>query len=144
MERLVNLVENEFKRTLPEFHVGDTVKVWYKIIENPVEKKGEPIVRLQPFEGIVIRYRGEGLAKTFTVRKVSFGIGIERTFPLHSPRIEKIEIVRSGKVRRARLYYLRKAIGRAGRLESEMVKETTIGEQSRVTEETEKPKQPSV
>jgi len=147
MEKLVNLVENEFKRTLAEFRVGDTVKVWFKIIENPIEKKGEPVVRVQPFEGVVIRYRGEGLSKTFTVRKVSFGIGVERGFPLYSPRIEKIEIVKTGRVRRAKLYYLRKAVGRAARIESEMFKETTdksvmensvVDEHSSVTEEKKK------
>ncbi len=143
MEKLIELVESEFKRNVPAFRVGDTLKVWVKIVEIPLEKAGEPVVRLQPFEGVVIRYRGEGLSKTFTMRKVSFGIGVERTFPLYSPRVERIEVIRSGRVRRARLYYLRKAIGRAARIESEMTKETTVNEQPIVTEEGEKGKQSS-
>ncbi len=149
MDKLVNLVEEKFKRDLPKFRVGDTVRVWSKIIENPTEKKGETVMRLQPFEGAIIRYRGEGLSKTFTVRKISFGIGVERTFLLYSPRIEKTEIIKTGRVRRARLYYLRKAIGRAARIESETFKETTdkilaensvLGEESSVPEEKEKGK----
>lgn len=149
MDKLVNLVEEKFKRDLPKFRVGDTVRVWSKIIENPTEKKGETVMRLQPFEGAIIRYRGEGLSKTFTVRKISFGIGVERTFLLYSPRIEKTEIIKTGRVRRARLYYLRKAIGRAARIESETFRETTdkilaensvLGEESSVPEEKEKGK----
>lgn len=149
MDKLVNLVEEKFKRDLPKFRVGDTVRVWSKIIENPTEKKGETVMRLQPFEGAIIRYRGEGLSKTFTVRKISFGIGVERTFLLYSPRIEKTEIIKTGRVRRARLYYLRKAIGRAARIESEIFRETTdkilaensvLGEESSVPEEKEKGK----
>lgn len=149
MDKLVNLVEEKFKHNLPKFRVGDTVRVWSKIIENPTEKKGETVMRLQPFEGAIIRYRGEGLSKTFTVRKISFGIGVERTFLLYSPRIEKTEIIKTGRVRRARLYYLRKAVGRAARIESETFKETTdkilaensvLGEESSVPEEKEKGK----
>ncbi|MFN3406641.1 MAG: 50S ribosomal protein L19 [Caldimicrobium sp.] len=98
------------KRDLPKIAPGDTVRVHYKL------KEGEEKERIQVFEGIVIRRRGSGLSATFTVRKVSFGIGVERTFPLHSPRIEKIEIVKRAKVRRARLYFLRNRTGKAARL----------------------------
>lgn len=130
MRGLIDLVESQIiksglKKDLPQFRVGDTVRVWLKIIENPSEKPTEAVVRLQPFEGIVIRYRGAGLSRTFTVRKISSGIGVERTFPLCSPQIEKIEVLKSGKIRRARLYYLRRALGRAARVEGETVKETT-------------------
>lgn len=130
MRGLIDLVESQIiksglKKDLPQFRVGDTVRVWFKIIENPSEKPTEAVVRLQPFEGIVIRYRGAGLSHTFTVRKISSGIGVERTFPLYSPQIEKIEVLKSGKTRRARLYYLRRALGRAARVEGETVKETT-------------------
>lgn len=130
MRGLIDLVESQIiksglKKDLPQFHIGDTVRVWLKIIEKPSEKPTEAVVRLQPFEGIVVRYRGAGLSRTFTVRKISSGIGVERTFPLYSPQIEKIEVLKSGKIRRARLYYLRRALGRAARVEGETVKETT-------------------
>ncbi|GHT15503.1 50S ribosomal protein L19 [Endomicrobiia bacterium] len=91
------------------FKSGDQIKVHFKIIEGGNE-------RIQIFEGIVIRIKGSGLSKTFTVRKISFGIGVERIFPIHSPRIDKIEVVRRGKVRRAKLYYLRNLSGKAARI----------------------------
>ncbi|MDR0956695.1 MAG: 50S ribosomal protein L19 [Endomicrobium sp.] len=91
------------------FKSGDQVKVYFKIIEGINE-------RIQIFEGVVIRRRGSGLSETFTVRKISFGVGVERIFPIHSPRIEKIEVVRRGKVRRAKLYYLRGLSGKAARI----------------------------
>jgi len=104
-------VEKRYMRTdLPKISPGDTVRVHYKL------KEGDEKERIQVFEGIVIRRRGSGLSATFTVRKVSFGVGVERTFPLHSPRIEKIEIVRRAKVRRARLYYLRQKSTKEARL----------------------------
>lgn len=93
------------QREFPELKVGNTVRVFYKIVEGEKE-------RVQPFEGVVIRIRGSGLDKTFTVRKESYGVGIERTFPYYSPNIEKIELVKYGKVRRARLYFLRKYKGK--------------------------------
>ncbi len=93
------------KKQYPAFKVGDTVKVHYKIVEGEKE-------RIQPFEGVVIRIKGGGIGKTFTVRKESYGVGIERTFPFYSPNIEKIELVKYGKVRRSRLYFLRKYKGK--------------------------------
>ncbi|MCM8800493.1 MAG: 50S ribosomal protein L19 [Candidatus Omnitrophica bacterium] len=99
---------------MPKFNVGDTVRVMVRIEE------GQDKVRLHPFEGIVIAKQGSGIRSTFTVRKISYGEGIERIFPLYSPNIERIEVVRSGKVKRARLYYLRSKIGKkATRIEAQ-------------------------
>lgn len=110
MDRIIDMLEKEQMRTdIPEFRSGDTVRVHVKIKEGDKE-------RIQVFEGVVIRKRRGNLGATFTVRKVSYGIGVERTFPLHSPAIEKIEVVRRGKVRRARLYYLRELKGKAARI----------------------------
>jgi len=97
------------KAQLPEFSPGDSVKVQFRVQEGDKE-------RVQAFEGVVIRRRGEGLRATFTVRKVTYGVGVERTFPLHSPIVEKIERTRRGHVRRAKLYYLRKLKGKAARI----------------------------
>ena len=103
--------ERALRKDLPEFRVGDTVRLQVKVIEGEKE-------RIQPFEGIVIRINRGGNRATFTVRKVSYGIGVERIFPLHSPRIEKIQVLSRGKVRRARLYYLRYLSGKAARVET--------------------------
>jgi large subunit ribosomal protein L19 len=109
----MELVEREQLRTdLPDFRVGDTVKVHVKIVEGDKE-------RVQPFEGVVIRRRAGGIRSTFTVRKISYGIGVERIFPLHSPRIEHIDVVTRGKVRRAKLFYLRSLKGKAARIRGE-------------------------
>jgi large subunit ribosomal protein L19 len=103
-------VEQSYLKTkVDSFRVGDTVRVHMRIVEGEKE-------RVQVFQGVVIRRKGGGVAESFTVRKYSYGIGVERIFPLHSPRIEKVEVVRSGKVRRAKLYYLRKLRGKAARL----------------------------
>lgn len=91
------------------FKSGDQIKVYFKVVEGENE-------RIQIFEGVVIRVKGSGLSETFTIRKISFGVGIERIFPIHSPRIEKIGVVKRGKVRRARLYYLRNLSGKAARI----------------------------
>lgn len=100
-------------KEMPTFHVGDTVKVLVKIPE------GTDKVRLHPFEGVVIAKSGSGIHQTFTVRKVSYGEGIERVFPLYTPSIQRIEVLRSGKVKRAKLYYLRSKVGkRATKIES--------------------------
>lgn len=105
----ISLVEAAHLKTdLPEFRPGDTVKVHFRVIEGDKE-------RIQDFEGIVISRRGGGLKETFTVRKISSGIGVERIFPIHSPRIAKIELVRGGRVRRAKLYYLRSLASKAVR-----------------------------
>jgi len=107
---MLNLVEeNEIRKDLPDFKVGDTIEVHLIIKEGEKE-------RVQVFKGDVIAKRGSGPRATFTVRKVSFGVGVERIFPLHSKMIRKIEVVRRGKVRRAKLYYLRKLKGKKARL----------------------------
>lgn len=104
---LLKIVEQEnLKDDIPQFFVGDTVKVHVKIVEGKRE-------RIQIFEGIVLKRQNGGSRETFTVRKISYGVGVERTFPLNSPRIEKIEVVKSGKVRRAKLNYLRGRVGKA-------------------------------
>ena len=109
MNKIVEAIEKEYmKQEVPQFEVGDTVKVYVKVVEGTRE-------RLQAFEGIVIAKKNGGVRETFTVRRVSFGIGIERTFQLHSPRVDKIELVRHGKVRRAKLYYLRDLSGKAAK-----------------------------
>jgi large subunit ribosomal protein L19 len=103
----MQLVESTItKKNVPDFNVGDTVKVLVRIPEGPDK------VRLHPFEGVVVSKKGRGMGESFTVRKVSFGEGIERVFPVHTTSIEKIEVLRSGKVKRAKLYYLRKKIGK--------------------------------
>lgn len=104
---LIKSFENEqLKSELTPFNVGDTIKVHVRIKEGNRE-------RIQVFEGIVIKRQGESNRETFTVRKISYGVGVERTFPVHSPKIEKIDVVRRGKVRRARLFYLRERTGKA-------------------------------
>jgi len=109
MDLIKAVEEGHYKQDIPEFRPGDTVRVHVKVVEGGRE-------RIQVFEGAVIRRRGGGLGETFTVRRVSYGVGVERTFPLHSPRIEKIEVARRGRVRRARLYYLRNLRGKAARI----------------------------
>lgn len=107
---LIQAVEEQhLRKDLPPFKPGDTVKVQVKVVEGDKE-------RLQAFEGICIRRRGTGLGATFTVRKVTYGVGVERTFPMHSPTIDRIEVLRQGRVRRAKLYYLRKLKGKAARI----------------------------
>jgi len=104
------------KKEVPDFRAGDTVRVFVRIVEKGLGKKEKARVRPQMFEGVVIRRRSAGVSSTFTVRKISYGVGVERIFPVYSPRIEGIEVVRRGKVRRAKLYYLRQRRGRAARL----------------------------
>ncbi len=108
-------IEAQYKKTdVPEFSAGDTVSVHYKIKEGAKE-------RIQQFQGVVIQRRNSGTAETFTVRKISGGIGVERIFPLNSPNIDKIEVMRRGKVRRARLFYLRTKIGKAARIKERRI-----------------------
>ena len=108
--RLLDKVEKPYlKETVDPVRVGDTVRVHLRVVEGEKE-------RVQVFQGVVIRRHGGSIVETFTVRKVSYGIGVERIFPVHSPRVEKVEVVRSGRIRRARLYYLRKLRGKAARL----------------------------
>ena len=110
---LMELVEREQLRTdLPDFKAGDTIRVHVKIVEGEKE-------RIQPFEGVVIRKKRGGILSTFTVRKISYGIGVERVFPIHSPRIDRIDVISRGKVRRAKLFYLRGLKGKAARIRSE-------------------------
>lgn len=117
VEELLSSVESPYLKTnIPRFRVGDTLRVFVKVVEGESE-------RIQPFEGIVLCRKGSRLSETFTVRKISFGVGVERSFPLHSPRIEKIELVKSGRVRRAKLFYLRKLSGKAARLTTRETKE---------------------
>lgn len=107
---LVKQVESEYmKEEVPSFAVGDTVKVHFKVIEGNRE-------RIQVFEGAVIKKKGGGIGETFTVRRVSYGVGIERVFPLHSPKIDKIQVARWGDVRRSKLYFLRQLRGKAARI----------------------------
>ena len=107
---IIRAIEQQLiKQDLPEFHVGDNLKVHYRITEGNRE-------RIQVFQGDVIRRQGESVRETFTVRKISFSIGVERTFPVHSPKIEKIEVTRKGDVRRAKLYYLRNKVGKAAKI----------------------------
>ncbi len=109
---LIKYTEKDYLRDrgqMPKFSPGDTVKVYFKVIEGSRE-------RIQVFEGTVIKQNGTGLGESFTVRRVSYGVGVERSFPINSPKIEKVEIVRRGRVRRAKLYYLRKLRGKAARI----------------------------
>lgn len=99
----------QLRQDLPRFRPGDTVRVHVKVKEGARE-------RVQMFEGVVIKRRGTAVSATFTVRKISYGVGVERTFPLHTPKIDKLEVVKRGKVRRAKLYYLRKLRGKAARI----------------------------
>ena len=106
-----NIEAAQLKEVAPEFHVGDTVKVYGKIKEGNRE-------RIQVFEGFVLKRQNGGISETFTVRKISSGVGVEKTFPLHSPKIEKIEVTRRGAVRRAKLNYMRERTGKAAKIKT--------------------------
>ena len=117
MHSLIKAVEAEqLKKGVPPFKVGDTLRVSVRVEEGDK-------TRTQLFEGIVIKKQGTGIRQSFTVRRISFGEGVERNFPVHSPTVQKIEVVRTGKVRRAKLYYLRKQTGKKGRIEEERKRE---------------------
>ena len=114
MNEIIRAIEMEQLRTgIPKFSVGDTVRVQVKVVEGSRE-------RLQAFEGTVIARRNGSCRETFTVRRVSYGIGVERTFPIHSPRVDSITVIRRGKVRRAKLYYLRARVGKAAKVKDEI------------------------
>lgn len=110
MSNIIDLIESEgIRKDLPNFNIGDTVKVFVKVVEGNKE-------RLQAYEGTVIARKNGGIRETFTVRRICYGVGVERTFPLNSPKIDRIEIVRRGRVRRAKLYYLRDRKGKAAKV----------------------------
>lgn len=114
----MNLVQSiqaeQMKSELPAFQVGDTVRVSFKIVEGKTE-------RVQAYEGLVIAIKNAGIGKTFTVRKNSYGVGVERVFPLNSPRVEKVEVLRRGKVRRSKLYYIRTKVGKKSKVKELIV-----------------------
>lgn len=109
MDIIKMIEQQQIKENIPDFNVGDTIQVHYKIKEGQRE-------RVQVFEGVVIKRQGGGIRETFTVRRISYGVGVERTFPLHSPRIEKIVVTRKGRIRRSKLYYLRGRQGKAAKV----------------------------
>ena len=109
------ITSNQLRNDIPDFRPGDTVRVHARIVEGSRE-------RIQVFEGVVIKRHGAGISATYTVRKISSGIGVERTFPLHSPRVDKIEVVRYGHVRRNKLYYLRSLNGKAARIKESQIR----------------------
>lgn len=113
MDALKIIAEGSMKKELPSFSIGDTVRVGVRIREGKTE-------RVQMFEGTVIAIKGSGISKTFTVRRVSYGVGVERVFPLHSANVDSIEVIRKGKVRRAKLYYLRDRVGKAAKVKEDI------------------------
>ena len=116
MNEIIRQIESEFlKSEVPKFNIGDTVRVSAKIVEGEKE-------RIQVFEGTVIKRQNGGVRETFTVRRLSSGVGVEKTWPLHSPRVEKIDVVRRGVVRRAKLFYLRDRIGKAAKVKEAIIK----------------------
>ncbi len=116
MDPIEMLEKTQIRTDIPQFKSGDLVRVLFRIVEGDKE-------RIQPFEGVVIARKGSGSSETFTVRKISYGVGVERIFPLNSPRIEKIEVLREGKVRRSKIYYLRGRKGKAARIKSQYRKQ---------------------
>ena len=106
---LIGAIEEGFKKEITDFNVGDTVKVFVKVVEGDKE-------RIQPFQGVVIARKGSGARETFMVRKISFGVGVEKIFPVYSPNISKIEVIKQGSVRRAKLYYIREKKGKAAKI----------------------------
>ena len=113
MDIIKNITEEQIRTDLPELRIGDTVKVYFKVREGSRE-------RVQMFEGTIIKRRGAGISETFTVRRISYGVGVERTFPANSPKLASIEVVRKGKVRRAKLYYLRDRVGKATKVKEKI------------------------
>lgn len=115
MDLVKSVAQSSMKKERPEFHIGDTVKVHVKIKEGERE-------RIQTFEGTVIARKGSDVSETFTVRRLSYGVGVERVFPVNSPNVAKVDIVRRGKVRRAKLYYLRDRVGKAAKVKQQIKK----------------------
>ncbi len=113
MDALQIIAQDSIKETLPEFNIGDTVRVGVRIREGKNE-------RIQMFEGTVIAMKGSGVSKTFTVRRLSYGVGVERVFPLHSANVDSVKVIRKGKVRRAKLYYLRDRVGKAAKVKEDI------------------------
>ncbi len=110
---VIKVIDSQnMKADIPQFRPGDTVRVNFKVVEGGRE-------RIQPFEGTVIKRKGSGIAETFTVRRVTYGVGVERTFPVHSPRLESVTVLRQGLVRQSRLYYLRERTGKAARVKEQ-------------------------
>ena len=125
MKGIISKVEAKQMLTSPhQFRVGDTVKVHFKIVEGKTE-------RIQVYEGLVISFKNAGISRTFTVRKNSYGVGVERVFPFHSPRIAKVDIVRRGKVRRAKLYYIREKIGKGAKIKTLITKKPVLSSVSK-------------
>ncbi|MBQ5780439.1 MAG: 50S ribosomal protein L19 [Spirochaetaceae bacterium] len=117
MDLIKTIEAQQLKEDALNFRVGDTVKVHFKIVEGKTE-------RIQVYEGLVISIQNEGISRTFTVRKISYGVGVERIFPLHSPRVDHVDVVRRGKVRRAKLYYIRDKVGKAARIKELITRKT--------------------
>lgn len=113
MNALKLIAEDSIKKELPEFNIGDTVRVHVNIREGERE-------RIQMFEGTVIARKGSGVAETFTVRRVSYGVGVERVFPIHSPNVQGVDVIRKGRVRRSKLYYLRGKVGKAAKVKEQI------------------------
>ena len=112
-EVIKSIEKKQLKENVPEIAIGDTVRVFVKVVEGNRE-------RLQAFEGVVIARKGGGLSETFTVRRVSYGVGVERVFPVHSPNVKAVKVVRQGRVRRAKLYYLRNRVGKAAKVKEQL------------------------
>lgn len=113
MDKISAFVNEQLKTELPKFEIGDTVVVHNKIVEGSRE-------RIQLFEGTVIAKRNGGISETFTVRRIAYGVGVEKTFPLHSPKVAKVEVIRHGKIRRAKLYYVRDRVGKAAKVKEQI------------------------
>jgi large subunit ribosomal protein L19 len=116
MNKIEAFTNEQLKKELPVVNVGDNVRVYNKIVEGDKE-------RIQLFEGTVIAKHNGGISETFTVRRVSYGVGVEKTFPIHSPNVDKVEIIRAGKVRRAKLFYIREKVGKASKVKEKIDKE---------------------
>lgn len=132
MNIMTEIAKRQLKKGIPNFRAGDTVCVMSKVKEGEKE-------RLQAFEGVVISRKGSSITESFTVRKISYGVGVERVFPLHSPMIDKIEVKQKGMVRRAKLYYLRDLSGRAARIEEKQYDAAAVAEEAEAAAASKKP-----